>query len=113
MRRLARYWVEHCCSRAVWGWQAPSLQNQSGLVNVAIGDVTILENVSVGVAANVAAAICGVQVGPVAVLANQAAAGQTVTVCEIGTKKATSRSTSLTNRSTPIERNSDEEKLCE
>ena len=39
-----------------------------GLVNVAVGDVTILENVDIGVAAQVAAQICGVKVGPVAVL---------------------------------------------
>jgi hypothetical protein len=40
------------------------------LVNVNIGDVTILENVGVGVAANVAANICGVQVNA-AVIAEQ------------------------------------------
>ena len=39
-----------------------------GLVNVQVGDVTILENVNVGVAAKVVALICGVKVGPVAVL---------------------------------------------
>jgi hypothetical protein len=37
-------------------------------VNVAVGDVTILEEVNVGAAAQVAANICGVEVGPVAVL---------------------------------------------
>jgi hypothetical protein len=56
---------------------------QNGLVNVAVGDITILQDVGVGVAANVAAAICGVQVGPVAVLANQVQAGTPVTVCTI------------------------------
>ena len=43
-------------------------QFQDGLVNVAVGDVTILEDVNVGVAAVVGANICGVNVGPVAVL---------------------------------------------
>jgi hypothetical protein len=43
-------------------------QQQDGLVNVAIGDITI-QDVNVGVAALVAANVCGVQVGPVAVLA--------------------------------------------
>lgn len=43
---------------------------QVGLVNVSIGDVTILEDVGVGVAANVAANICGVQVNA-AVIADQ------------------------------------------
>jgi len=41
---------------------------QDGLINVAVGDVTILEDVNIGVAAQVAAQICGVKVGPVAVL---------------------------------------------
>jgi hypothetical protein len=43
-------------------------QFQDGLVNVAVGDVTILEDVNIGVAAQVAAEICGLKVGPVAVL---------------------------------------------
>ena len=43
---------------------------QNGLVNVTIGDVTILENVGVGVAANVVANVCGVQVNA-AVIAEQ------------------------------------------
>ena len=47
---------------------ASAAPNQDGLVNVAIGDITILEDVNVGVAAQVAAAVCGVKVGPVAVL---------------------------------------------
>jgi hypothetical protein len=60
-----------------------SAQQQDGLVNVAIGDVTILEDVNIGVAANVAANICGVRVGPVAVLAKQVdRSGQMRTVCK-------------------------------
>lgn len=60
-------------------------QNQRGLVNVAVGDVTILENVGVGVAAQVAAAVCGVTVQNVNVLAaNVIQQGGTETVCEIG-----------------------------
>jgi hypothetical protein len=56
--------------------------NQDGLVNVAIGDVTILEDVNIGVAAQVAAQVCGVRVGPVAVLATQVdASGGQRTVC--------------------------------
>lgn len=55
---------------------------QDGLVNVAIGDVTILEDVNVGVAAQVAANICGVKVGPVAVLGQAVdRSGTTRTVC--------------------------------
>jgi hypothetical protein len=57
-------------------------QQQDGLINVAIGDVTILENVDIGVAAQVAASICGVKVGPVAVLGTAVdASGTTSTVC--------------------------------
>jgi hypothetical protein len=55
---------------------------QDGLVNVAIGDVTILEDVNVGVAAQIAANICGVKVGPVAVLGRAVdRGGPTETVC--------------------------------
>ena len=71
------------------GIAAPaSAQNnsrQNGLVNVSVGDVSILDNANVGVAANVAAAVCGVNVGPVAILAvNTAATGTQNTVCTIG-----------------------------
>jgi hypothetical protein len=53
---------------------------QDGLVNVAIGDVTILR--SVGVAAQVVAEVCGVQVGPIAVLARTIDRnGGSATVC--------------------------------
>ena len=55
---------------------------QDGLINVAVGDVTILEDVNVGVAAQVAANVCGVKVGPVAVLgAAVDRSGGTRTVC--------------------------------
>jgi hypothetical protein len=62
---------------------------QQGLVNVAIGDVTILQNVGIGVAANVAANVCGVAVGPVAALAANVAQSQTTqTVCMTGPQTA-------------------------
>jgi hypothetical protein len=55
-----------------------------GLVNVAVGDVNVLNNVDVGVAAEVAAEVCGVEVGPVAVLATQVdASGTPATVCNV------------------------------
>ena len=58
---------------------------EDGLVNVSVGDISILNNANVGVAANVAAAVCGVNVGPVAILAvNTAATGTQNTVCTIG-----------------------------
>ena len=55
---------------------------QNGLVNVNIGDVTILENVGIGVAAQVAANICGVPVN-VAALVAAIRTDDTETVCEI------------------------------
>lgn len=41
---------------------AAPVQVQDGLVNVALGNITVLEDVQVGVAAQVAALICGVPV---------------------------------------------------
>ena len=62
---------------------AQNNSNQSGLVNVSIGDVNVLNNARIGVAAQVAASVCGVNVGPVAVLAaNTAATGAQHTVCD-------------------------------
>ena len=62
-----------------------SAQNQDGLVNVMIGDINILNDANIGVAANVAANICGVRVGPVAILATQVdRSGDVRTVCTIG-----------------------------
>ncbi|RJU02576.1 hypothetical protein D6T65_00155 [Arthrobacter frigidicola] len=55
---------------------------QDGLVNVSVGNVTILRNVEVALAALVAANICGVDVGPVAVLGEAVdESGGTETVC--------------------------------
>lgn len=57
-------------------------QNQDGLVNVAIGDIT-LQDINIGVAAQIAAQVCGVKVGPVAVLgAAVDRSGAMRTVCE-------------------------------
>jgi len=69
---------------------AANNSRQNGLVNVSLGDVSILDNANVGVAANVAAAVCGVNVGPVAILAvNTAATGTQHTVCTIGDQAVT------------------------
>ncbi len=57
-------------------------QIQDGLVNVAVGDVTITDAVDIGVAAQIAANICGVKVGPVAVLGRTVdRSGESRTVC--------------------------------
>jgi hypothetical protein len=56
--------------------------HQDGLVNLSVGNVTVLKQVGIGVAANVAAEICDVTV-PVNVLGEQIRAGQDQTVCTI------------------------------
>ncbi len=62
---------------------AAAQPDQDGLVNVAIGDIAILNDARVAVAAQVAANICGVNVGPVAVLGRAVdRSGRTETVCE-------------------------------
>jgi hypothetical protein len=59
-------------------------QQQNGLVNVAIGDITV-QDVNIGVAAQIAANVCGVNVGPVAVLGTAVdRSGETRTVCTVG-----------------------------
>jgi hypothetical protein len=58
---------------------------QDGLVNVNVGNVNVARDVDVGVAANVAAQVCGVNVGPVQVLASQVdATGTAASVCTTG-----------------------------
>jgi predicted nicotinamide N-methyase len=55
----------------------------NGLVNVTLGRIT-LTDINVGVAAQIAAAVCGLDVGPVAVLATAVDLdGQTRTVCDV------------------------------
>jgi hypothetical protein len=65
-------------SLALVGIAVPTAQaqQQSGLVNVRIGDVLSNDAIGVGVAANVIAEVCGVAV-PVAVLAQQVVRGGT------------------------------------
>jgi len=58
--------------------------HQTGLVNVSTGDVAILNNVNLGVAANVAATLCGITV-PVAVLATQVLGTTGEFTCETAT----------------------------
>jgi hypothetical protein len=64
------------------GPASASTQIGDGLVNVQVGDITIEDAVDVGVAAEVAANVCGVEVGPVAVLGTAVDAdGAPRTVC--------------------------------
>ena len=59
---------------------AANNSQQTGLVNVSLGDVNLLNNVNLAVAAQVAATVCGVNV-PVSLLANQVIAGDLNTIC--------------------------------
>src|SRR3954466_1601691 len=60
---------------------AANNSNQTGLVNISLGDVNLLNNVNLAVAANVAATVCGVNV-PVSLLASQVIAGNLSTICD-------------------------------
>ena len=61
---------------------AVQAQGQSGLVNVSVGNIEILNDVKIGVAAQIAAEICGTRVGPVVLLAmNVVNTGEPATVC--------------------------------
>jgi hypothetical protein len=69
------------CTGALVG-PAQAQPMQDGLVNIAVGDVSVLNDARIGVAAQVAAQVCGVKVGPVAVLATLVdRTGETRTVC--------------------------------
>jgi hypothetical protein len=70
----------------------PPVNQQDGLVNVFVGEINILNDANIGVAAQVAANVCGVKVGPVAVLGTAVArSGDTRTVCETGGQAVTIR----------------------
>lgn len=83
--RAKKLLVSLCAIGMLFGSATPALaQQQDGLVNVMIGDVTIKDAVDLNVAAQVAANVCGVDVGPVAVLATQVdRSGEARTVCHI------------------------------
>jgi hypothetical protein len=89
MRSLKRATATVCVAVAGFVSVVPAAsaqQEQDGLVNVAIGDIT-LEDINVGVAAAIAANVCGVKVGPVAVLGRAVdASGGTEVVCTAPTR---------------------------
>ena len=69
----------------------PQLANDSrqiGLVNVSAGDVALLNNVNLAVAANVIANLCGITI-PVAVLAQQVIADGSETFCTVNAQPIT------------------------
>ncbi|WP_410555935.1 hypothetical protein [Arthrobacter globiformis] len=55
---------------ALAGPASAANQIQDGLVNVAVGDITV-QNIKVGVAANIIATVCGLKVGPINALGRQ------------------------------------------
>jgi hypothetical protein len=67
---------------------AAAQPEQRGLVNVNVGDVTILEDVGIGVAANVAANICGVQVNAAVIAEQVVRNAEPLAVCETGEQNA-------------------------
>jgi hypothetical protein len=72
------------------GPAAAATTTQDGLVNVNVGNVNVARDVDVGVAANVAANVCGVAVGPVQALAsNVDATNNVATVCTTGGQAVT------------------------
>lgn len=84
-RRLAVTLVTGAALVAVpAGTAGAATQTQDGLVNVAVGDVTINDAVDLAVAAQVVAQLCNVRVGPIAVLGQAIAvdnSGVSRTVC--------------------------------
>ncbi len=81
-RRLAALLLASALMLVAVPVAASATQVQDGLVNVAVGDITITDAVDIGVAAQIAANICGVKVGPVAVLGTSVdRSGDSRTVC--------------------------------
>jgi hypothetical protein len=84
-RMLAAVSASALLAGAAAGPAAAATTTQDGLVNVNVGNVNVARDVNVGVAANVAANVCGVTVGPVQALASQVDATNTpATVCTTG-----------------------------
>jgi hypothetical protein len=81
-------------SLLAFGSATPVLAQQDGLVNVEIGDVTILEEVDVAVAANVVANVCAMVVADVLVLAQQVDATGIDFVC---TQRGSRRTVAITD----------------
>jgi hypothetical protein len=67
-RSIVALLVAWTLSLGLAGPATAQIQIGDGLVNVMVGNITILEEVNIAVAAKVVAAICDVNVGPVVVL---------------------------------------------
>jgi hypothetical protein len=79
---------------------AQNNSNQTGLVNVSLGDVNLLNGVNLAVAANVAATVCNVAV-PVSVLAHQVIANNGTFTCDTATGPLTVDQAQNGPRTTP------------
>jgi hypothetical protein len=89
-RNLAALVVAGALSVGLAGPSAAQVQVSDGLVNVTIGNVTVLEDVRIGVAAQLVAQVCGVKVGPVVLLATEVdATGNEETVCRANNRPVT------------------------
>lgn len=67
------------------GPAAAATQTRDGLVNVAVGDVTIARDVNVAAVVDVVANVCGTNVGPVTAIAQEVdATGTATAVCTTG-----------------------------
>src|SRR5262245_12573652 len=81
-RNIAALVVAGALSGGLAGPAAAQVNVGDGLVNVQIGNVRILNNLNIGVAAEIVAQICDIKVSDVAVLAEQVdAGGPDRTVC--------------------------------
>ena len=94
MSRVKRAFAAACATTMLVGSAAgpavAATTTQDGLVNVNVGNVNVARDVDVGVAANVAAQVCGVNVGPVTALASQVdATGVATAVCTTGGQAVT------------------------
>ena len=67
-RRLAALLLTSALMLVAVPMAAAQTTTHDGLVNVSVGDITITDAVDIGVAAQIAANICDVKVGPVVVL---------------------------------------------
>ena len=89
-RNIAALVVAGALSVGLAGPAAAQVQVSDGLVNVTIGNVTVLEEVRIGVAAQLVAQVCGVKVGPVILLATEVdATGEEQTVCRANNRPVT------------------------
>lgn len=83
MRHLGTLLIAGTLSLALVGTSVAQTTVGDGLVNVAIGDIEILNHSNIGIVAEVAANVCGVRVSNVAILAEQVDRnGGQRTVCE-------------------------------